>query len=102
MGEVTRPLFDRSGNTSQAGLFSSASWDGSSAVDISALPPDSTKYQVVVRADEIDKGLPLYLKTRYAFHAPASKHDQKFREELVKELLDLPLDPTLETMEFAL
>jgi hypothetical protein len=28
--------------------------------------------------------------------------DQAFREELVKELLDLPIDPTLETREFAL
>jgi len=70
--------------------------------DISSLPPDSTKYQVVVRADEIGKGLPMYLKTRYAFHAPTSKQEQEFREELVKELLDLPLDPTLETREFAL
>ena len=70
--------------------------------DISTLRPDSTKYQVVVRADEIDKGLPTYLKTRYAFHAPTSKQDQEFREELVKELLELPLDPTLETKEFAL
>jgi TIR domain-containing protein len=70
--------------------------------DMSALPPDSTKYQVVVRTDDIDKGLPLYLKTRYAYHAPASKQDQEFREQLVKELLDLPLHPTLEAKEFAL
>ncbi len=70
--------------------------------DISSLPPDSTKYQVVVRAPEIDKGLPMYLKTRYAFHAPGPVQDQAFREELVKELLDLPIDPTLETREFAL
>ncbi len=69
--------------------------------DISALPPDSTKYQVVVRADDLDKGLPMYLRTRYAFHAPTSKEDQEFREELVKELLDLPIDPTLETREFS-
>jgi hypothetical protein len=41
-------------------------------------------------------------ETRYAFDAPTSKQEQEFREELVKELLDLPLDPTLETREFAL
>ncbi len=69
--------------------------------DISNLPPDSTKYQVVVRAVDMDKGLPAYLKTRYAFHAPDAVADQAFREELVKELLDLPIDPTLETREFA-
>lgn len=70
--------------------------------DIASLPPDSTKYQVVVRARELEKGLPVYLKTRYAFHAPDKLQDKAFREELVKELLDLPIDPTLETREFAL
>lgn len=70
--------------------------------DIGNLPPDSTKYQVVVRATEMDKGLPMYLKTRYAFHAPNADADRAFHEELVKELLDLPIDPTLETREFAL
>jgi hypothetical protein len=70
--------------------------------DLANLPPDSTKYQVVVRATDIDKGLPLYLKTRYAFHAPDVAADQAFRDELVKELLDLPVDPSLETREFAL
>jgi hypothetical protein len=69
--------------------------------DIAALPPESTKYQVVVRAPDMEKGLPLYLRTRYAFHAPNPKLDKEFREELVKELLDLPIDPTLETREFA-
>ncbi len=70
--------------------------------DIAGLPPDSTKYQVVVRAPELEKGLPTYLRTRYAFHAPGPVQDPAFREELVKELLDLPIDPTLETREFAL
>lgn len=69
--------------------------------DLAALPPDSTKYQVVVRAEDMQKGLPMYLRTRYAFHAPNLAADQTFREELVKELLDLPIDPTLETREFA-
>jgi hypothetical protein len=44
----------------------------------------------------------MYLKTRYAFHAPGPVQDQTFRAELAKELLDLPIDPTLETREFAL
>jgi hypothetical protein len=69
--------------------------------DIANLSPDSTKYQVVVRAAELEKGLPLYLKTRYAFHASGEAADQAFREELVKELLDLPIDPALEAKEFA-
>jgi hypothetical protein len=69
--------------------------------DLANLLPDSTKYQIVVRADDIEKGLPMYLKTRYAFHAPSSDKEQLFRDELLKELLDLPLDPSLETEEFA-
>ncbi|QBB70410.1 hypothetical protein ELE36_08535 [Pseudolysobacter antarcticus] len=70
--------------------------------DLAGLPPESTKYQVVVRADDIEKGLPMYLRTRYAFHAPGAAQEQSFRQELLQELLDLPLDPTLEAKEFAL
>lgn len=68
--------------------------------DVANLPPDSTKYQVVVRTETIDKGLPLYLKTKYAFHAPPSDAKGSFRDELVRELLDLPLDERLEAKEF--
>jgi hypothetical protein len=67
--------------------------------DVANLPPDSTKYQVVVR---IDEGLPRYLKTKYAFHAPPSDTRRLFRDELVRELLDLPLDERLEAKEFVL
>lgn len=70
--------------------------------DIARLPPDSTKYQVIVRAEKIDEGLPLYLKTRFAYHARPSDAAQSFREELVRELLDLPLDERLEASEFVL
>jgi hypothetical protein len=67
--------------------------------DLANLPPDSTKYQVIVCADSLNDGLPLYLKTRYAFHARPSEPVQNLREELVKELLDLPLDERLESRE---
>lgn len=70
--------------------------------DIGNLPPDSTKYQVVVREEEISKGLPLYLRTRYAFHARPSDRSQSFREELLREMLDLPPDERLEAKEFAI
>jgi len=70
--------------------------------DIANIPPDSTKYQVIVRAEDINSGLPLYLKTRFAFHARPSDPSDLFREELIKELLDLPLDERLEAKEFAL
>lgn len=67
--------------------------------DLSGLPPDSTKYQVVVRSESLQDGLPIYLKTRYAFHAKPSDPPSSFREELVKELLNLPLDERIEAKE---
>lgn len=70
--------------------------------DLANQPPDSTKYQVVVRSEDISAGLPNYLRTKYAFHARPSDSSETFREELVRELLDLPLDERLEAMEFTL
>lgn len=69
--------------------------------DIANLPHDSTKYQVVVREETLDAGLPLYLKTRFAFHAPPSADVRAFQLELVREVLDLPLDERLEAREIA-
>ncbi|HEV3202011.1 MAG TPA: TIR domain-containing protein [Bryobacteraceae bacterium] len=67
--------------------------------DIAGLPSNSTKYQVIVRSESLNDGLPLYLKTRYVFHARPSDPDDSFHEELVKELLGLPLDERLESKE---
>ena len=67
--------------------------------DIAGLPPDSTKYQVIVRSESLEEGLPIYLKTRYAFHARPSEQQQTFREDLVKELLNLPMDERIESRE---
>lgn len=69
--------------------------------DVANLPPESTKYQVVVRAENINQGLPMYLKTKYAFHARPSDRSNSFRTELVRELLDLPLDERLEAIQFS-
>jgi hypothetical protein len=46
--------------------------------DVANLPPDSTKYQVVVRAEKTDQGLPMYLKTKFAFHARPSDRNNSF------------------------
>lgn len=70
--------------------------------DVANLPSDSTKYQVVVRAEDISQGLPMYLRTKFAFHARLSDINQSFRDELVRELLDLPLDERLEAKQFSL
>lgn len=69
--------------------------------DIANLPPDSTKYQVIVREENISQGLPMYLKTKFAFHACPSDKGKSFRDELVRELLDLPLDERLEARQFS-
>jgi len=68
--------------------------------DMANLPPDSTKYQVIVRTENIQDGLPLYLKTKYAFHAPISDKSNSFQNELLRELLDLPIDERIEAKEF--
>lgn len=68
--------------------------------DVATLPPDSTKYQVIVRSEDFSAGLPVYLKTKYAFHARPSDKTNFFREELVRELLDLPLDERISSREF--
>jgi hypothetical protein len=67
--------------------------------DLAGLPPESTKYQVIVRSESLENGLPLYLKTRYAFHVRPTDACDSIREELVRELLDLPLDERLEAKE---
>jgi hypothetical protein len=68
--------------------------------DLAKLPPDSTKYQVIVRCESLPEGLPLYLSTRYVFHAKPSEDSSGYREELVRELLDLPPSEALESKEF--
>lgn len=56
--------------------------------DMSQLPPDSVKYLVVVHCDDIDRGLPKYLKTKFVIHWPGSHTDATNRKLLLRELLD--------------
>jgi hypothetical protein len=42
----------------------------------------------------------VYLRTKYAFHARPSDTSNSFRDELVRELLDIPLDERLEATRF--
>jgi hypothetical protein len=68
--------------------------------DMMALPPDSTKYQVLVRTEQIGDGLPLYLKSKYAYHVRPSDTTASYRAELVRELLDLPVEVQPPSDEF--
>lgn len=70
--------------------------------DIARLPPDSTKYQVVVREQNIDDGLPMYLRNKYAFHAWPKNDFSLFEQELAQEILDAPIDILLADTEFSL
>lgn len=56
--------------------------------DIARLPPESTKYLVVVRSQVVDAGLPKYLKTRFVVHWPNATTDAKNRKILLRELFD--------------
>ena len=62
--------------------------------DISRLPPDSTKYVVIVRSRSVDSGLPRYLKTKFVVHWPDAAVDGKNRQLLLRELFDfVPIPP---------
>ena len=62
--------------------------------DIARLPPDSTKYVVIVRSGTVDGGLPRYLKTKFVVHWPDTAVDGKNRQLLLRELFDfVPIPP---------
>jgi hypothetical protein len=57
------------------------------------------EHRIPDHRQDLASGLPTYLKTKYAFHAPPSDATSAFREELLRELLELPLDERLEARE---
>lgn len=56
--------------------------------DMAKLPPDSTKYLIIVRSKNLDEGLPRYLKTKFVIHWPDPSVDERNRQTLLKELYD--------------
>jgi hypothetical protein len=63
--------------------------------DMSQLPPDSVKYLVVVHCNDIDQGLPKYLRTKFVIHWPGPHTDTANRKLLLRELLDRVAAPPL-------
>lgn len=64
--------------------------------DISRLPPESTKYLVIVRSTHVDDGLPVYLKTKFVIHWPVENTDveEENRMLLLREVFDfIPVPP---------
>jgi hypothetical protein len=65
--------------------------------DMSNLPPQSTKYLVIVREDAFDTGVPRYLKTRFCIHWKSDSDEKELRNELLKEIYNVSLAPPLGT-----
>lgn len=54
--------------------------------DLVRRPPEQTKYVIVVREENLEVGLPVYLRTKYVLHAPPSGREANLRQELLAEL----------------
>ena len=61
--------------------------------DIYTLPPDSTKYVVIVRSPTVAAGLPIYLKNKFVLHWPGAHDHPHNRKVLLQELFEVPLAP---------
>jgi hypothetical protein len=57
--------------------------------DMSRLPPESTKYLVIVRSEGVDSGLPQYLKAKFVIHWPEAATSEHHRQILLRELYDV-------------
>lgn len=57
--------------------------------DISRLPPESTKYITIVKEDDLEKGLPTFLKTKYVIHWGSNQTEPINRQRLLNDLLNL-------------
>ena len=63
--------------------------------DIAQLSPDGVKYVIIVLCEDIEKGLPRYLKTKFVIHWPSPDTDHKNKTLLLKELLDRVAPPPI-------
>jgi hypothetical protein len=68
--------------------------------DMSNLTPESTKYLVVVREDDFNVGVPRYLKTRFCIHWASSSNENELRNDLLREIHDINLEPPLGAPSF--
>jgi len=63
--------------------------------DMAQLPPDNTKYLVVVRAQQLDSALPRFLKTKFVIHWPDSSVDSVCHTILLRELFNQVVIPPI-------
>lgn len=70
--------------------------------DMGTLPPESTKYLVVVRAPSVAEGLPVYLKTKFAIHCPLGRGVRFILNDLVSAIQEPTLEPPIAGTESVL
>jgi hypothetical protein len=64
--------------------------------DMSRLPALSTKYLVVVREEDEEKGLPFYLRTKFTIHwSPSMQQDAALQQQLLDALFETDKTPPL-------
>lgn len=63
--------------------------------DMSRLPPESTKYLTIVKAENIDEGLPIYLKSKYVIHWSSKTKEIVNRQRLLNEILNIIEEPQI-------
>lgn len=63
--------------------------------DMSRQPPESTKYLTIVKSENIDEGLPVYLKSKYVIHWNSKTKEIVNRQRLINELLNVIEEPQI-------
>lgn len=63
--------------------------------DMSKRPPDSTKYLAIVKCEEINDGLPDYLRSKYVVHWKNDSNEIQLQQKILKELLFTPKEPAI-------
>lgn len=63
--------------------------------DISNLPPESTKYITIVRENDLTKGLPVFLKTKYVIHWGNKQRESVNQQRLLNDLLNIDKTPPI-------
>lgn len=63
--------------------------------DISRLPPETTKYITIVKENDLEKGLPTFLRTKYVIHWGDNQKESINRQRLLNDLLNIEIAPPI-------
>jgi len=63
--------------------------------DMSKLPPDSTKYLTIVKSENLDEGLPMYLKSKYVIHWNSKTKESVNNQRILMELMSIYEEPPI-------